>query len=70
MNHGEEYKMIYCCSNCRYVFEEDAEPGYCPDCGKDYICYATGKEIQEYLEYQKEFYPEKVIRPVVMVQAG
>ena len=55
MNHGEEYKMIYCCSNCRYVFEEDAEPGYCPDCGKDYIRYATGKEIQEYLEYQKEF---------------
>lgn len=35
--------MIYCCSNCRYVFEEDAEPGYCPDCGKDYIRYATGK---------------------------
>lgn len=62
--------MIYCCGNCRYVFERDTEPKYCPDCGKDYIRYATGKEIQEYLEFQREFYPEKQIKPAIMMQAG
>ncbi len=62
--------MIYCCSNCRYVFERDTEPKYCPDCGKDYIRYANGKEIQEYLEFQREFYPEKKIKSAVMMQAG
>ncbi|MBQ9614619.1 MAG: hypothetical protein IJV14_18830 [Lachnospiraceae bacterium] len=52
--------MIWCCSSCRYVFERENEPMYCPDCGKEYIRYASKSEREEYFRYQREFYPEKL----------
>ena len=51
--------MIYCCSTCRYVFERERQPVHCPDCGKEYIRYATKKEIDEYMSFQREFYPDR-----------
>ena len=55
-------KMVYCCSYCRYVFERDEAQTSCPDCGKKFIRHATGKEIEEYIQFQREFYPEKDLR--------
>ncbi len=62
--------MIYCCSTCKYVFERSTFPMYCPDCGKEYIRYATKEEIDEYIGYQKEFYPEKAQKMLPASIAG
>ncbi len=43
---------------------------YCPDCGKEYIRYATKEEIDEYIGYQKEFYPEKAQKMLPASIAG
>lgn len=43
---------------------------YCPDCGKEYIRYATKKEIDEYIGYQKEFYPDRWRKMVPAAAAG
>lgn len=67
---GREKKMVYCCSSCRYVFERDSQPMYCPDCGKEYIRYATKAEIDEYIGYQKEFYPDRWKKMVPVAAAG
>lgn len=45
--------MIYCCSNCRYVFEEDAEPGYCPDCGKTISVTRPGRKYRNILNTRR-----------------
>ncbi len=52
-------RNIYTCSTCKYTFERTERPATCPDCGADTIRDATLPERQEYLQNQREFYPER-----------
>ncbi len=62
--------MIYCCSCCKYVFVRDRHPVHCPDCGMEYIRYATKEEADEYIGYQKEFHPDEWQKMVPFAAAG
>ena len=66
----EEKTMMYCCSNCRYVFKGSREQRYCPDYGKEYIRHATKKEIDEFIGFQREYHPEEWPEADVILAAG
>ena len=56
--------MIVQCDACKYTFEEDGPnnkeglPHRCPDCGAFAVRPATGDEIAEYHQIQKELMEE------------
>ena len=50
--------MICTCNECRFMFKGSNSMKRCPDCGAENIRPATDMEYEEYLAYQKEFYPQ------------
>lgn len=53
----ENQKKLYACEtkDCRFLFESEAVPERCPDCGKKTVRLANSREIAEYEMYKKEF---------------
>ena len=62
--------MMYCCSSCKYVFQGSKEQRYCPDCGKEFIRYATRAEIAEFVGFQREYHPKEWPEADVILAAG
>ena len=53
----EQEKILYACEtkDCRFLFESEAEPERCPDCGKTSIRLANEREKAEFEQRKKEF---------------
>ena len=47
--------MYFRCGKCRYTFENPEKPERCPDCGSKTVQEADVSEIEEYLNFRKEF---------------
>ncbi len=50
--------MVLCtCNECRFMYPGSLRMS-CPDCGAKDTRIASREEKEEYLRYQREFYPQ------------